>query len=222
MNFSDALASSIHDIKNSLSTVLIAVDELVNEPGCELRNPHLMNLLRQEAQRANNNLVQLLSIYKLNGDRLDARMDACNLGEFLEEIVAENSSLVNAMNISLASECDPTATGYFDENLIRGVLNHAVGNAERYSDSRIEISAGIEEGYTVFRVEDDGEGFPDSMLTSPRAEDQRNAFSEGHTQLGLYFASSVAELHKNGDRIGFIQVKNQHRLRGGCFELWLP
>lgn len=222
MKFSDALASSVHDIKNSLSTVLIAVDELVNEPGCELRSPHLLNLLRREAQRANTNLVQLLSVYKLDGDRLDAHMDEYNLTEFLEEIVAENASLVGAMEIHLESECDPAANGYFDENLVRGVLNHAVGNAERYSNSHIRISASLEDDYTVFRVEDDGPGFPDSMLRSARAEEQHNAFSEGHTQLGLYFASSVAALHRNGDRVGFIQVRNRHRLSGGCFELWLP
>jgi signal transduction histidine kinase len=221
MNFSDALASSIHDIKNSLSTVLIAVDELVNEAGCELKNPHLLNLLRQEAQRANTNLLQLLSVYQLDGDRLEAHMDQYNFAEFLEEIMAENASLVKAMEIGLAIECDPAACGFFDENLVRGVLNHAVGNAERYTHSRILISAGLEDGFTVFRVEDDGDGFPDNMLASSRSSDRCKAFSTGHTQLGLYFASCVAELHRNGDRVGFIQLKNQQDLSGGCFELWL-
>ena len=222
MKFSDALASSIHDIKNSLSTVLIALDELLEEPGCEIGNPHLMNLLRREAQRANNNLVQLLSIYKLDGDRLDPRLDEYNLAEFLEEVVAENAALVTAMEIRLGSECEPDSSGYFDENLVRGVLNHALGNAERYARARIHVSAVLDDGYTVFRVEDDGDGFPREMLDQSRSEDKGNAFTQGHTQLGLYFASAVARLHQNGDRRGFIRLRNAYRLTGGCFELWIP
>jgi signal transduction histidine kinase len=222
MNFSDALASSIHDIKNSLSTVLIALDELVNESDCKIGNPHLMSLLRQEAHRANNNLIQLLSIYKLDGDRLDANVEEYNLEEFLDEIVAENLSLVSAMEIGLTSECDPAASGFFDENLVRGVLNHALGNAERYAHRHIQISGCVENDYTVFRVEDDGDGFPDSMIDQLQFDDRRNAFTDGHTQLGLYFASAVAALHRNREQSGFIRLRNRRHLSGGCFELWLP
>lgn len=228
MNFPDALASSIHDIKNSLSTVLIALDELVNESDCKLGNPHLMSLLRQEAQRANNNLIQLLSIYKLDGDRLDAFIDEHDVQEFLEEIVAENVSLVTAMGIELTSDCDPNSSGVFDENLVRGVLNHALGNAQRYTQTRIHVSGYVENKYTVFRIEDDGDGFPDSMIDEVRpgdtgdTGDRHNAFAQGHTQLGLYFASAVAALHRNGERTGFIRLQNRQNLSGGCFELWLP
>ena len=48
------------------------------------------------------------------------------------------------------------------------------------------------------------------------------ATNPGRTQLGLYFATRIAQLHRNGDTQGRIHLVNAHQLTGGCFELWLP
>jgi len=222
MNFSDALASSIHDIKNSLSLVLNNLDEVLNDPHTHIGNLGRAKVLKLETQRANANLIQLLSLYKLDKQQLAAELLEYNVEDFLDELLAENQQLMQALGIDLETDCDPLDSGYFDENLVRGVLNSVIGNAERYTDSRILISAANEDGYLVFRIEDDGPGFPQHMLSSQSAQSAGDAFRSGHTQLGLYFAAEVARLHRNGERSGFIRLRNRHRLSGGCFELWLP
>jgi K+-sensing histidine kinase KdpD len=222
MKFSDALASSIHDIKNSLSMVLLSLGELLDDPDTRVTDQQRAKLLRLEAQRANNSLIQLLSLYKLDKDLLDANQEEYNLEDFLDEIVAENGAILESLDIGVSSRADPSSSGYFDESLVRGVLNSAIGNAQRYTHSEIVISGDLEDGYTVFRIEDDGDGYPDTMLKDHEDMDRSCCFATNRTQLGLHFASAVACLHSNGAKKGFIRLRNGHRLKGGCFELWLP
>lgn len=222
LDFSDVLASSVHDIKNSLAMAMNILDSLVADPETRIGDKGKLNALQKEAQRANNNLIQLLSLYKLEKQQLSPNIGEVNVDEFLEELLAENSTLVQTMGITVDIDCDDMLTGYFDENLIRGVLNSTLGNAERYTRSRILLSAAEEGGYLVIRIEDDGDGYPGHMLQSTRGKTTSDAFSSGHTQLGLVFAAAIAELHTAGDRTGHIALRNGHELSGGCFELWLP
>lgn len=222
MQFADALASSIHDIKNSLGVVQHNLDQLLNDPQTHIGNTRQASVLKLETQRANANLVQLLSLYKLEKDQLSPELDEYPLQDFLGELRAENQELMQALGIELSCSCDPDVSGYFDEALVRNVLNSCIGNALRYTRSRIVLGSTLEEGYLVIRVEDDGQGYPQQMLQQQAAAGPQIADSEGHTQLGLYFAAQVAALHHNGSQQGRIHLRNNHSLPGGCFELWLP
>jgi len=222
MQFSDVLASSVHDIKNSLAMVINSVDTLLQDPQTRIGDPHKATVLQQEAQRANNNLIQLLSLYKLEREQLAPNIVEQNVDEFLEEICAENAALTTALGVALESDCEDMLTGYFDDNLVRGVVNSTIGNAQRYTADRILLSATEEDGYLVLRIEDNGRGYPAEMLENTDRQQVSDAFSSGRTQLGLLFASEIAHLHTSGERHGFIRLRNGHTLGGGCFELWLP
>ncbi|MGQ9831670.1 MAG: sensor histidine kinase [Thermochromatium sp.] len=224
LDFSDILASSIHDIKNSLGLILTNLEDLIANPDNHIANPRQASLLQHEARRANNNLIQLLTLYKLGHEHLTIQVTANNLDDFLEEVVAENLSVCRALELELGYECDPDLEGYFDLELVRGVLDSTIGNARRYARSRIELNAVQEDGFLVIRVEDDGVGFPPALISMAeyRPGTPTEAPTPGHTQLGLYFASRIAQLHRNGDLEGHIRLVNGHHLSGGCFELWLP
>ncbi|MET0044445.1 MAG: sensor histidine kinase, partial [Candidatus Thiodiazotropha sp. 6PLUC3] len=64
MNFSDILASLIHDMKNSLGMVINTLDELAEEEKNH-ENPKFLTL-QHESKRLNNNLIALLSLYKID------------------------------------------------------------------------------------------------------------------------------------------------------------
>jgi signal transduction histidine kinase len=218
MKFSDILASSVHDMKNSLGMLLNSLGELLDDPRNQIADRRQASLLALQVQRANSNLVQLLSLYKLDRRQLGPDIREHNAQDFIDEIIAENAALMARLDIDLLCDCDPYATGYFDDSLVHGVLNSVIGNAERYTKSRILLRANIEDGYLVFRVEDDGDGFPPSML----AQQSTGAGAGERTQLGLYFAAEVARLHRAEGREGSIRLANGQQLRGGCFELRLP
>ena len=71
-------------------------------------------------------------------------------------------------------------------------------------------------------VEDDGDGYPENMRHNGTPSFKSLNFNSGSTSLGLFFASSVAQLHSDGDRHGYIKLHNDGRLSGGVFEIWLP
>jgi K+-sensing histidine kinase KdpD len=220
MKFSDVLASTIHDMKNSLSMVINTLDELALEN--EQRKDQRFSTLQHESKRLNNNLIALLSLYKIENERLTPNVEEINLEDFLEEVVIDNQTLADTRGISLEYDCEEMLVGYFDEWLIRGVLNSVIGNALRYTRSKILIHADSVDAHLVVTIEDDGSGFPQTMIDAQETFNQRGKPSEGQTQLGLYFASMVAHLHINGDKCGYIKLSNQQRLGGGCFAIWLP
>ncbi|MEJ2694437.1 MAG: hypothetical protein P8166_15755 [Candidatus Thiodiazotropha sp.] len=55
MKFSDILASTIHDMKNSLSMVINTLDELSSEN--QGREDKRLSTLQHESKRLNNNLI---------------------------------------------------------------------------------------------------------------------------------------------------------------------
>jgi signal transduction histidine kinase len=222
MHFSDMLASSVHDIKNSLGLVANQLEALLDDPATQVADRRQATLLQLEVQRANRNLVQLLALYKLDKRQLEAAVVEHNVEEFFDEIRAEHGARIEALGNRLETRCDPFLSGYFDDCLVSSVLGSTIGNAERYTRDLIELSADEEDGYLVLRVEDNGHGYPASLLGDGGGADAGGTLRAGHTQLGLYFAQEVAALHRNGDRCGFVRLKNGHRLSGGCFELWLP
>jgi len=222
MQFSDVLASSVHDMKNSLGLVLNRLEALLNDPETHIADRRQANLLQLEVQRANSNLVQLLALYKLGNQQLEAHLMEHNVEDFLDELVADNQARMEALDVSLETACDSFLSGFFDEGLVRGVLASTIGNAERYTRDLIRLSADEQDGYLVFRIEDNGAGYPRAMLDAQESTENGDAFQGGHTQLGLYFAREIARLHCSGERTGFIRLANDCGLPGGCFELWLP
>ncbi len=220
MKFSDILASIIHDMKNSLGMVINTLDELALENE-DQDNPKI-STLQHESKRLNNNLIALLSLYKIENEKLTANIEEINVDDFLEEIVIDNQTLAKAKGIQLEYSCESGLSGYFDEWLIRGAINNLIGNGVRYTSSKILISAEMVDGFLVFRIEDDGTGFPASMIDAQAAFNRNKSLSEGHTQLGIYFASMVAATHRNGNREGYLELSNQQQLTGGCCSIWLP
>jgi len=223
MDYSDVLASSIHDIKNSLSMLLSTLDDVLGDPDTRVADQNKANVLRFETSRVNSSLIQLLALYRMDKGELSPNLMEHNVDEFFEELVAENQVLMDSLGIRFSYACDPDLSGYFDDNLIQGVMGSAIGNAERYTKDQIRLSARSEDDYLVLGVEDNGKGFPDFMLKA--GEELRRgsgSLSSGSTQLGLYFASKVARMHADKTRKGFMRLSNASDLGGARFELWLP
>jgi len=224
-DFVAILASAIHDMKNSLGFVLNSLDEFIDEAD-QSQPPERLVRVQYEAKRVNNNLVRLLALYKMQCLGVSANIDEHDVGEFLQECMLQDKPITDAKDIKVNVECSGELMGYFDSDLVMGVLGNAVTNAVRYTKNELIVSAEEVDGYLKISVHDDGEGFPESMLSSNEngAGDVGHgvSFSSGNTGLGLYFSSLVAALHKNKGRSGFIDFTNGCALSGGCFSIYLP
>ena len=222
MLFYDILASIIHDMKNSLGMVINRLDEIVDELPSDTKKSAKITAIQQEAKRLNNNLIELLTLYRMENERISPIIDEVGVDDFMQEIIAENMSSAETSEVDLTCDCNEELIGYFDEGLVRGIINNLIGNALRYTESKIEISANENDGYLVISVEDDGGGFTNAMLEAQQADTIDNEIGDGRTMLGIHFAKMVAQMHHNKDQIGFIQLSNNNKLKGGCFSIYLP
>lgn len=228
LDFSFIIASSVHDMKNSLSMLLHSLDE-INQTLRE-REPRQedqlltgrMATLQYEAARVNNDLVQLLSLYKLNENMLRANVDEHFLTDFLEEQTIRYSPLFESRSVTCKISCDENLAGYFDRDLVGGVINNILANSIRYCKSAIQISAHEHQNWLVISIRDDGIGFPEAMLSQPETTANSTDFVTGSTHLGIYFAQRIAQLHTQGERQGKIVLSNDKQGNGGKFSLWLP
>lgn len=215
------LALTVHDMKNSLGMLLNSLDELRLENEDKLNDSPRFNTLQYEAERIHNDLVQLLGIYRLGENNLSAHIEEHFVPDFLSEHLARHTPLLNGLDIGYTIEADDI-NGFFDADLLTGVLNNTINNAIRYTRTRIRLTANERNGYLVIGVEDDGEGYPEHMKHNGTLTFKSLDFNTGSTSLGLFFVSAIADLHREGERSGYIKLHNEGALGGGVFEIWLP
>ena len=221
INFTTVLASSIHDMKNSLGIVLNSIDEMVHNLGDTLPAIQLAKL-QCEAQQVNDNLVQLLALYKMENQGLAVNIDEYFVRDFLEEMLSSAKAMFKMRNIELDIHCPADLAWYYDRDLIAGALRNAVNNALRYAKTKIRIVAEESHHYLVLSVHDDGKGYSEDIMNNGRTQGHGMDFSSGNTGLGLFFTSRVVELHNNKGRHGAIEFGTSDVLGGARFSIKLP
>ncbi len=226
------LASTVHDMKNSIGVLNGTLENLMatapispaspEQPGYE----QLGQMLYQ-TKRLNDNLIQLLALYKdvgKPGYPFDPA--ACRISELVEQVAGQARTLLHSRGITLDLDFPQDAIWTMDEDLIIGVLVHAINNAIRYTRDRLRLAVRVDGDYLELRVEDNGAGFPPTLLEAGASamNSQRSAvnFLNNSSGLGLYFSSEVAKMHKYRQRSGAIALENGGALGGGCFVLRLP
>lgn len=225
IRFGDLIASSIHDMKNSLNLQVSALEGIARQ--CRKKNDTAtfqdLGRVIYQANRMNLNLVELLSLYKLSKSIYPMDIAEHAVAEVIEEAVMQNQSMMDFKGIVVSVDCPADCYWYMDHELVKGVLVNALNNAFHYTLDKIHIIARLHDKQLELRVEDNGPGYPQRMLLSPDlAGDQGVSFETGSTGLGFYFSDQVARLHKNGRKRGSVAVENGGTLGGGCFVLTLP
>jgi signal transduction histidine kinase len=214
------LASAVHDMKNSIGLLINFMETSMAGLGPDAQGKAAPMLY--EARRVNDNLLQMLAIYKIGNQFYPFDLAENSIDDFVREIVEQNKTPLDYSGITLDVECDEGLAWYFDHELIFGVISHALNNAMRYTRDRLRLSVKEEDGELVMRVEDNGSGYPKSVLEAGNAAGRGVDFASGSTGLGLYFSSMVAKLHKNRGKSGGIFLENGGKLGGSCFILRLP
>lgn len=226
------LASTAHDMKNSISVVAGTLETLLDgapgAPRASVPSPAACQQMAQmlyQTRRLNDNLMQLLALYKEVGTPaypLDiALADVAQLGQ---QVGAGNRVLLGARAIAFDIEASPGLCWHLDEDLVLGVVNHAVHNATRYTRDRIRLSLGQVDGMLEIRVDDNGAGFSPALLAAGAAAGRARAvdFGANSAGLGLYFATEVARMHTHRGACGTVRLANDGMLGGGAFILRLP
>ncbi len=222
--FNMVLASTVHDMKNSLGMLGESIKVILNQidpQQMDKKTADSYGIVQYETSRVNNSLMQLLALYKLENSQLPFSPNYYNIYDFLDEQRLIHSPLLDAKNIECNIDVDEDIEGVFDDCLLATVLENIIGNAIRYTKSKICISCTQAE-QLVIEVADDGPGYPEQMIQLAGSYIKGINQSTGSTGLGLFFAQKIAEMHKHKDRRGKIKLSNGGPMGGGRFQILLP
>ncbi|VVM99133.1 sensor histidine kinase [Pseudomonas fluorescens] len=223
LDFSTVIASTVHDMKNSLAMLMQAHSQWLARLPEAQRQGTEQGVIDFEFAHLNGMLVQLLGLYKLGVNQMPLQPAYHELDDFIEAQLAAHQEVFASRGIIATYEVDPLSPlGFFDRELIASVLGNCINNAIRYARESLLITVSDEAGQLVLSINDDGDGYPAEMLERQADYVQGINHSSGSTGLGLYFANRIAALHQRNGVVGRTEIGNGGPLGGGVFSLYLP
>lgn len=223
LDFSTVIASTVHDMKNSLAMLMQAHSQWLGRLPAPARQAPEHGVIEFEFAQLNSMLVQLLGLYKLGINQLPLQPAYHELDDFIEAQLACHQEVFTSRGIMASFDVDPLSPlGFFDRELIASVLGNCINNAIRYARQAVLISVSDTAGQLVITVNDDGEGYSSQMIERQAEYVQGLNHTTGSTGLGLYFAARIAALHRRNGVEGRTEIGNGGPLGGGLFSLYLP
>lgn len=223
IDFATIFAANIHEIKNLLFLHFNAIEGASNEAWAR-DNPAAktsLSRIKYGSSQIGQRLAHVLALYRIAQGRYELDIDYHDACDVLREIMVETHSLMDDRGIEISIGSCEGLYGFFDREMVRGILVNAVHNSLHYAKGKVLLSAALEDGFLRFRVEDDSQGYPGEVLENGGRRAKLDLCGGG-TGLGLYFSATVAALHRNQGKVGFIRLSNGGALKGAVFTLCLP
>ena len=183
-----------HELRTPVARIRFAVDMLADEDDYESRQFQKAGI-DEDIASLNELIDEILTYAKLEegSPKMDWQM-VC-LKELLEQIQRET----NALGKPITVQINPPAlkiVAMADRRYLHRVVQNLAGNALRYANSTIIISAGVDGHLAFVSVEDDGHGIPEAdrekvFIPFARLDDSRTRASGGYG-LGLSIVSRIA------------------------------
>ena len=188
-------AAAAHSLGTPLSTIKIITQELTNQLKDRKDIIQDIKLLSSQVERCN----QILKKLSLNPIEEDSFIDEdINMKNYLKEIVSSFEETSNKKFIlNLTQDSNPKKFTKSIE-IIYGLRNF-IGNANKFSNSKIYITLKSDNNYTEVIIEDDGSGYPSDILSKigePYLKSMKNK-NEEKTGLGLGLFIGKTLLEKN-------------------------
>lgn len=197
-----ALFSSVtHDLRTPLASITAAVTSLLAE-GAEFSaddRRDLLQTIRQEADRLNRVVGNLLDLSRMRAGALVPTMAQAAIDEVIEGVLARLQPALRQHRVEVALPDDLPEIP-MDVVQIDQVLTNLIENAAKFSpdERKISVSARTELGTVRVRVADEGVGIA--------LKDRKRVFEpfvrgEGSTGTGLGLAIAQAIVKAHGGRI---------------------
>ncbi len=223
LDFSTVIASTVHDMKNSLAVLTQAHSQWLARLPEALREGSEQGVIEHEFSHLNGMLVQLLGLYKLGVNQLPMCPDYHELDDFIEAQLAAHQEVLRHRDVLATWRIlTHSPLGFFDRELVDTVVANVLDNAIRHAGHALLMGIEEENEQLVISINDDGPGYPQLMLDRQQDYVQGIVPRSGSTGLGLYFAARIAALHERDGLKGRIEISNGGALGGGLFRLYLP
>jgi two-component system, OmpR family, phosphate regulon sensor histidine kinase PhoR len=219
----DFVANVSHEIRTPLTVLAGFVETLATVPLTATERPRVLSLMRQQTDRIQALVDDLLTLAQLEGGPLPAADGWVAIDGTLQTVLADAQALSSGRHhITLNAQVDCQVAGVEAE--LCSAMGNLVSNAVRYTPDggTIEIHWRVRDsdGCAEFEVRDSGIGIDRGHL--PRLTerfyrvDGSRSRDTGGTGLGLAIVKHVAQRHG-----GEIDVQSEPG-RGSVFKLSLP
>lgn len=183
-----------HELRTPVARIRFAVDMLADTDDYDDRMSQ-RDYIDQDIESLNGLIDEILTYAKLEEGSPKMDWEDVDLQELVSQIARETNALGKPVTVKVGN----MQKGVFaqaDRRYLHRVLQNLAGNATRYAESTIIISAGLEENEAFVSVEDDGQGIPEKdrekvFIPFARLDDSRTRASGGYG-LGLSIVSRIA------------------------------
>lgn len=221
----EAFAADVaHEMKNPLASMRSALESLgsVKDPALQER---LLAILRDDVHRLDRLITDIAEASRLDAQLSRAKFDAVDVAAMIAGLIAQRDA--RGIERGVRFRFDDRARGRLvmaEGARLERVFENLFDNAMSFSPDNglIVVSATIEDGELVARVEDEGPGVPPDARESvfgrfQSTRPEGEAFGK-HSGLGLAIARTIVEGHQ-----GTIAVESREdRLSGARFVVRLP
>ena len=183
-----------HELRTPVARIRFAVDMLADTEDEDSRFMQ-RDFIDEDIESLNGLIDEMLTYAKLEEGSPKLDLEPVNLRELLEQIERETNALGKPIKI-VTKLPNAKVEAIADRRYLHRVIQNLAGNALRYAETTIIISAGVKKGNAFVSVEDDGHGIPEAdrekvFIPFSRLDDSRTRASGGYG-LGLSIVSRIA------------------------------
>ena len=218
-------AAAAHSLGTPLSTILLTVKELQKELKDSTRIKKDLDLLVDQSNRCNEILKKLTLNPIIEDKFIDSNL---TLKDYVYEIVRSFQEISDKKFIINLDDFKNPITKYKSPEIIYGLRNF-IGNANKFSETKIEIFLKSDSKETEIMIRDDGPGFPKDLINKHklgepyiRTTDDAHASKYG-LGLGTFIGKTLLEknlaivnfsnLNKKKGAVVIIKWKNKELLK---------
>jgi len=196
-------AAAAHSLGTPLSTILLTIKELQQEFGTNVKIKKDLDLLLSQTRRCREILKKLSMNPKIDDRFLESNLD---LYDYLNEIIRSYEEISDKkFTLNIENHKNPLKTSKSSE-IIYGLRNF-IGNANKFSKTKIEIFLKSNKNDTEILIKDDGPGFPKDLIEKHRLGEPyiRTAAQKNISKYGLGLGTFIGKtlLEKNYANIIF-------------------
>ena len=210
-----------HELRTPLMLILGPLELMMR--GDKVNQQRMFKSMSANARRLLRQVNSILTLSKLDADKLQCRRELCSLSSIIDELVIGAQPFAEQRNISLEhegiKELPPLP---LDPEHIETVFANFISNALKFSpnDTTITISGELERNHVRVTVKDEGRGISAEQLPYVferfhQAPEDLGGKTQG-TGLGLALAKDLVEMHG-----GSIEAQSKVNA-GATFTVLLP
>ncbi len=182
-------AAAAHSLGTPLSTIKVITQELSKQLKDQKDVSQDIKLLLSQVERCN----EILKRLSLNPDQEDEFIDEdLSMREYLRQIISSFKE-TSKKEFSLNLDQDLNSKKILRSIEIVYGLRNFIGNANKFSKSKVFINLKSDSDFTEINIEDDGDGYPSEILSKIGEPYLKSSDKNSGLGLGLFIGKTLLE-----------------------------